>query len=182
MAGRRGGLDGRPWGTCGFRKPAADRGAARARHARPYVGVRSAGVHPTRGCGAGGYEIRPYGPALGLFVGAEFLSGQWLSGAIRFRQAFGRKRSTTARIQSKPGRPCTNLPGSFIRNQASPDISSVLRRGSRASGAPGFRGMAFCHNRAGGSAPAAGIHRAPHHWPWPFPPANIQWRWTPLPI
>ena len=74
-----------------------------------------------------------------------------------------------------------NLPGSFIRNQASPDISSVLQRGSRASGAPGFRGMAFCHNRAGGSAPAAGIHRAPHHWPWPFPPANIQWRWTPLP-
>ena len=32
------------------------------------------------------------------------------------------------------------LPGSFIRNQASPDISSVLQRGSRASGAPGFRG------------------------------------------
>ena len=74
-----------------------------------------------------------------------------------------------------------NLPGSFIRNQASPDISSVLQRGSRASGAPGFRGMAFCHNRAGGSAPAAGIHRAPHHWPWPFPPANIQGRWIPRP-
>ena len=115
------------------------------------------------------------------------LSGMsWRGFACRRENIYGQtsdfgKRSTTARIQSKPGRPCTNLPGSFIRNQASPDISSVLRRVSRASGAPGFRGMAFCHNRAAGSAPAAGIHRAPHHWPWPFPPANIQWRWLPRP-
>lgn len=107
MAGRRGGLDGRPWGTCGFRKPAVERGAARAGHARPYVGVRSAGVHPTRGCGAGGYEIRPYGPALGLFIGTGFISGQWLSGAIRFRQAFG-PAYKTSRLRWKRGRGAVN--------------------------------------------------------------------------
>ena len=110
MAGRRGGLDGRPWGTCGFRKPAADRGPARTRHARPYVGVRSAGVHPTRGCGAGGYEIRPYGPALGLFVGAEFISGQWLSGAIRFRQPLG-PAYKTSRLRWKRGRGAIHTDG-----------------------------------------------------------------------
>ena len=32
---------------------------------------RSAGGHPTRRCGVGGYEIRPYGPAFSFPVGAD---------------------------------------------------------------------------------------------------------------
>ena len=38
----------------------------------PY-GVRSAVVHPTRGCSTGGHKGRPYRPAPGLPVGAGFM-------------------------------------------------------------------------------------------------------------
>ena len=53
--------------------------------------------------------------------------------------------------------------------------------GARASAFPAPHGSEICPDRAAYSAPAIDTHKAQCRWPWPFPPANTQWHWIPLP-
>ena len=93
---RRGGLYGRP-------EPGYD--SHRGSMVPFAVGVRSATVHPTRRC-AGGYKIRPYGPAPGLLVGAGFMPARdrvpTRAGVRRFRPLAIRVQGTSMNRKTPP--------------------------------------------------------------------------------
>ena len=91
---------------------------------------------------------------------------------------YGSKRTIITRPEQSYGRvPLAGLCRLFI---------SVYIPGA---GLPGARALAFpaphepgiCPDRAAYSAPAIDTHKAQRRWPWPFPPANTQWHWIPLP-
>ena len=85
-----------------------------------------------------------------------------------------RKRTIITRAEQSYGRvPFAGLCRSFI----SVYVPGTGLPGARASASPAPRGPGICPDRAAYSAPAIDTHKAQCRWPWPFPPANIQWHW-----
>lgn len=100
-----------------------------------------------------------------------------------FNQAGGifcskRKRAIITRAEQSYGRvPLAGLCRLFI----SVYVPGAGLPGARASAFPAPHGSEICPDRAAYSAPAIDTHKAQCRWPWPFPPANTQWHWIPLP-
>ena len=89
-----------------------------------------------------------------------------------------RKRTIITRAEQSYGRvPLAGLCRLFISVYA----PGAGLPGGRASAFPAPHGSEICPDRAAYSAPAIDTHKAQCRWPWPFPPANTQWHWIPLP-
>ena len=88
------------------------------------------------------------------------------------------KRTIITRTEQSYGRvPLAGLCRLFI----SVYVPGAGLPGARASAFPAPHGSEICPDRAAYSAPAIDTHKAQCRWPWPFPPANTQWHWIPLP-
>ena len=94
------------------------------------------------------------------------------------KKPFEGKRTIITRAEQSYGRvPPTGLCRSFI----SVYVPGAGLPGARASAFPAPHESEICPDRAAYSAPAIDTHKAQCRWPWPFPPANTQWHWIPLP-
>ena len=97
---------------------------------------------------------------------------------VRGFMTFVSKRTIITRAEQNYGRvPFAGLCRLFI----SVYVPGAGLPGARASAFPAPHGSEICPDRAAYSAPAIDTHKAQCRWPWPFPPANTQWHWIPLP-
>ena len=90
----------------------------------------------------------------------------------------GCKRTIITRTEQSYGRV---LLAGLCRSFISVYVPGAGLPGARASAFPAPHGSEICPDRAAYSAPAIDTHKAQCRWPWPFPPANTQWHWIPLP-